>query len=80
MRTTNLRNHEGKTGILRFTDGHAVRARIVHVDAEDRNEIIYDVVEVIAPGPPQWAEVKPGTTATASLTDVRDFEVLADAR
>lgn len=76
MAATNLQEHEGKTGVLRFTDGHAVRARLVHVDPEDRNEIIYDVVEVVASGPPQWAKVKPGTTATALLTEVAGFEVI----
>jgi len=76
MATMNLQEHEGKTGVLRFADGHAVRARLVHVDPEDRNEIIYDVVEVIATGPPQWAQVKPGTTATAPLSEVAGFEVL----
>ena len=74
MSATNLRQYEGKTGLLRFSDGHAVKARIVHVDAQDRNEVIYDVVEVVTPGRAEWASIPPGTTATAPLADVTDFQ------
>jgi hypothetical protein len=80
MATTKLQEHEGKTGVLHFTDGHTVRARLVHVDPDDRHEVIYDILEVIAPGPPRWAKVKPGTTATAPLTDVAGFEALEGNR
>ena len=72
--TRNLQRFEGKVGVLRFNDGHTVRARIVHVDPDDRNEIIYDVVEVMTPGRAEWASIPPGTTATAPLAEVRDFQ------
>jgi hypothetical protein len=78
MRTTDLQKCEGQLGILRFSDGHAVKARLVHVDIDDRKEVIYDVVEVLEPGQPQWANVKPGTTAAGSLADVAGFESLDD--
>lgn len=74
MTPSNLQQYEGKTGVIRFSDGHSVRARIVHVDEQDRNEVIYDVVEVLSPGRPEWANIVPGTTATAPLADVTDFQ------
>jgi hypothetical protein len=77
MPIPNLQQYEGKLGVLRFNDGHAVKARIVHVDPDDRNEVIYDVVEVVAQGRPEWAGVTPGTTASAVLTDVTDFQQLS---
>ncbi len=76
MDTTTLRAREGKTGVLRFTDGHTVRARLVHVDSDDRGEIVYDIVEVIDRGPARWAGVRAGTTAAAALSEVVDFDVL----
>jgi len=73
MPVTNLQQYEGKTGLLCFSDGHEVQARIVHVDAEDRNEVIYDVVQVVKPGRSEWASIRPGTTATAPLGEVAQF-------
>jgi hypothetical protein len=75
MPTTNLQNYEGYSGLLRFTDGHLVRARSVHVDTDDRREVIYDVVDVLDVGPSKWSGTKGGTTATASLDEVDNFEV-----
>jgi hypothetical protein len=76
MRVADLKHLEGQLGVLRFTDGHTVKARLVHVDADDRNEVIYDVIEVVAVGQAKWAGVKPGTTAAAARDDVADFTVL----
>lgn len=73
MPVNDLRRFEGKVGVLHFADGHAVKARIVHVDSDDRNEVIYDVVEVVTPGRAEWASIPPGTTATAPLAEVTDF-------
>ena len=74
MRATDLQKYEGHDGVLSFSDGHVVKARLVHVDVNDRNEVIYDVVEVITPGHPRWSNVRPGTTAVGSLADVTKFE------
>ena len=74
MSPTNLQPYEGATGLLIFSNGHAVKARIVHVDYEDRNEVIYDVIEVVTPGRAEWANIAPGTTATAPLADVNAFQ------
>jgi hypothetical protein len=53
-----------------------VKAHLIHID-DDRNEVIYDVVEVLVPGQPQLATVQPGTTAVGSLAEVADFQILA---
>ncbi len=73
MTADTLREHEGKIGLLRFLDGHTVKARLVHVDPDDRQEVIYDVLEVVATGSQQWAAVRPGTTAVAPLNEVASF-------
>lgn len=73
MPAKNLPQYEGKTGLLCFGDGHEVQARIVHVDAQDRNEVIYDVVEAVKSGRSEWASIRLGTTATAPLIEVADF-------
>lgn len=78
MRATDLRKFEGCLCVLRFNDGHTVKARLVHVDVDDRNEVIYDVVEVLATGEPPEGSVKPGTTAADPLADIADFSILKE--
>lgn len=78
MPNPDLQQHEGKIGVLRFADGHAVKARIVHVDLDERQEVVYDVVDVITAGRPEWAGVAPGTSAVAPLGDVVAFDVGVD--
>jgi hypothetical protein len=78
MPNPDLQQHEGKIGVLRFADGHAVKARIVHVDPDDRQEVVYDVVEVIAAGRAEWAGIAPGTAAVAPLSDVVAFDAGVD--
>lgn len=75
---TDLQKFEGRFGVLRFMDGHAVKARLVHVDTDDREEVIYDILEVITPWASELGDVKAGTTAIGSLADIVDFEVLDD--
>jgi hypothetical protein len=50
---------------LTFSDGHVVRAKLITVDLDRPQEIIYDVVEVVERGPEKLAKVKPGTVASA---------------
>lgn len=78
MRISDLRRHEGKFGVLCFNDGHKVKMRIVHVDLEDRKEVIYDVIDVLTSGPAKWKDITPGTTAAAPLADLTDFQLLDD--
>jgi hypothetical protein len=79
MPSPELRPYEGKLGVLSFADGHMVRARIVHVDPDDRHELVYDVVEVIAAGRSEWGGIAPGTVAAAPLEAVVAFEEAVDA-
>jgi hypothetical protein len=74
MGIIDLRRYEGRVGLLSFKDGHVVTARIVHVDSDDRNEIIYDVIDVVTPGRAEWASIPPGTTATTPLAEVSSFQ------
>lgn len=50
---------------LTFSDGHVVRGKLITVDLDRPQEIIYDVVEVVERGPEKLAKVKPGTVAAA---------------
>ena len=70
-----LKKSEGSAGVLRFANGHTVRAKIIHVDLDDREEIIYDILQVIAAGSQRLENIVPGTTAVASLGDVEGFEL-----
>lgn len=78
-REDHLQTHTGKTGVLRFSDGHVVRAHIIHVDVDDRREVIYDVIEVISAGRPEWASVASGIIAAAHLDEVIGFDADVDA-
>ena len=69
-----LKKSEGSAGVLRFANGHTVRAKIVHVDLDDRKEVIYDILQVIAAGSPRLENIVPGTTVAALLGDVEGFE------
>lgn len=72
--TTDLRAYDGKTVRLRFRDGQVVAATVVHVDQEDRAEIIYEVVEVIHSGREPLPHVIPGATLSAALADLQGIE------
>lgn len=74
MPNPDLRRYEGNVVVLHFADGHVVRARIIHVDLEDREEVVYDVVEVITAGRPEWSGIVPGTTAAAPLSEIARFD------
>lgn len=78
MSRTNLKTSEGRVGVLRFSDGHAVKARLVHVDEDDRCEVVYDVLAVQNRGPSKWSGVEAGVTAVGSITDIAGFELLPD--
>ena len=71
-----LARHEGEEVVLRFSDGHVVQARLLHVDATDRDEIIYVVTTVLAAGTPDLANVPPGITACAPANALVAFDVV----
>lgn len=75
MAPEDLAEYEGYEVILRFIDGHVVRGRIVHVDYGDHRDFIYDVLEVIEVGPPEFSTANPGVTAAAPLDDLESFDV-----
>jgi len=74
MNIEDLRASEGHTAILRFRDGHVVKARLLHVDTTDRSEVVYDVIEVIHPGPEGMSHIVPGATLSAALTELQGIE------
>jgi hypothetical protein len=59
---------------LRFYDDRVVRAEIVNVDLADREDVIYDVLAVEAPGTPSTASPVAGATAVASLHELAAVE------
>lgn len=61
---------------LEFLDGHVVRARLVAVDVDEPQEIIYDVLEVISRGPDNLANVNAGTVAAADPSLLREVRIL----
>ena len=76
MTRDQLADYEGHEAVLRFSDGHVVRGRILHVDAGEHRDFMYDLLEVIETGPPEFAGVKPGITASANLDELDSFELL----
>lgn len=66
----------GKTLQLEFNDGHVVQAKVVTVDVDHPQEIIYDVIRVVARGPESLASIKPGTVAAAKPGELRSFRVV----
>jgi hypothetical protein len=63
----------GKVVELEFVDGHAVRAKVVTVDLDEPQEVIYDILEVLATGPAKFAGVKAGTVAAANPSELSVF-------
>lgn len=70
MSAADVRAYEGQTVLLHFTDGQVVRARVVHVDLEDHEDIIYDVIEILEPGPHPGEHLKPGATLSAPVAEI----------
>lgn len=64
----------GRVVELEFADGHAVRAKLVTVDREQPQEIIYDILAVLTPGP--LPQVKAGTIAAAEPSQLRAYRVV----
>ena len=73
---TELAKFVGKQILLSFRDGHVVRVKLVHVDAEEPVEIIYDVLQVVQVGPAALAKVKPGQAAAADPRELLKFETV----
>lgn len=60
----------GKSVILTFVDGHSVRGVIVTVDLDEPQELIYEVAEVLARGPQEFEQVRPGAVCAAAPQEV----------
>ncbi|MFQ5705753.1 MAG: hypothetical protein ACE5HT_17275 [Gemmatimonadales bacterium] len=71
-----LAEHVGETVEFEFVDGHVVRARLLSVDLDQPEELIYDVLQVIARGPAKLASVKAGTVAAADPSLLRHFRIV----
>lgn len=70
----NLRMLQGWTDHivdLFFEDGQAVRVKLILVDL-DIPEIIYDILEVLSPGPKKYWGLAPGV-GTAAAADPREL-------
>jgi len=60
---------------LEFRDGHVVRAKLVTVDLEVPQEVVYQVLSVSEVGPSKYDLVKPGTFAAADPSELRTFRL-----
>ena len=71
-----LERSKNKVLDLVFKDGHAVRAKLLTVDIHAPEEIIYDILEVLTPGPLDPAIIKPGTVAAGDPAHLASYRIV----
>jgi len=62
---------QGRSVLLRFSDGHVVKGNLLGVYA-DEDEFIYEIQEILEMGPPRFVGAAPGTVAMAKLSELAD--------
>lgn len=66
----------GRRVVLEFTDGERVEAKILSVDPDDHEDMIFDVVRVLNPVPD--SSYPAGAVYRASLESIRRVEPAPD--
>lgn len=72
----NLQQAVGKQIKLTFSNGDIVRAKLISYDPHAHEDIIYDVIEVIATGDASSLEHKAGSCYMAPLKGIATWEPL----
>ena len=76
MKPVDLISHKGETLLFRFRDGQVVKGTLFHVDLDPPGEFMYDLLEIIQCGVSELPNLSVGTSVTARLAELDEFELL----
>jgi len=72
-----FKKYEGRVVEVHFACGGAARVRLLEVDPDSPpHELLYQVLEVLAPGPPDRIALKVGASYASTPADVASWKVL----
>jgi len=71
MQNSVLTSNVGQTLVFTFTDGSAIRGKVVFVDEAGNREVTIDVLGVLAGGSSSQPWVKQGATIVAKLDEIQ---------
>lgn len=75
VRASELVKHKSRVLDFVFTDGHAVRAKLLTVDTDTPEEIVYDIQAVLVQGPLDPESVRAGVVAAADPAQLASYRV-----